>query len=143
MTVAGLRVVVTFVMLLGSAQVLAVAQTADSVSSAPSASTSRPLLRYTLPPDKLEKAYVLYLLNGWLYLLTTIYGILVLYLMLRTRFGVRLRDLAQRTSRFRFVQAVIVMSLFIVVLQLLQLPFDSYNHHVELKYGLSVQHWGS
>ena len=52
------------------------------------------LLQYTLPPDKLEKAYALYLLNGTLYFVTTAWSFLVLYLMLRTKFGVRLRNLA-------------------------------------------------
>ncbi len=113
--------------------------------SAPVTATvpSHPLLQYTLPPDKLEKAYALYLLNGTLYFVTTVWSFVVLYLMLRTRFGVRLRNLANTVSRFRVLQAVIVMSLFVIVLQLTQLPFDSYQHHVSLKYGLSVQHWGS
>ena len=30
-----------------------------------------------------------------------------------------------------------------LVLELAQLPFDMYEHHISLKYGLSVQHWGS
>ncbi len=119
------------------------AQVPSDATSTPAASSSKPLLQYTLPPDKLKKAYALYLLNGWLYFITTIYGFLVLYLMLWTRFGARLRDTAQRTSSFRFVQAVIVMSLFVLVLQLLQLPFDMYNQHISLQYGLSVQHWSS
>ena len=38
-----------------------------------------------LPPDKLEKAYALYLLNGTLYFVTTAWSFLVLYLMLRTQ----------------------------------------------------------
>jgi STE24 endopeptidase len=107
------------------------------------ADSSHALLQYTLPPDKLEKAYALYLLNGTLYFVTTVWGFLVLYLMLRTRFGVRLRNLATSASRFRMVQAAIVMSVFVLVLALAQLPFDSYQHHVSLKYGLSVQHWDS
>jgi Zn-dependent protease with chaperone function len=41
------------------------------------------------------------------------------------------------------VQAAIVMSVFVLVLELAQLPFDGYEHHVSLKYGLSVQHWSS
>jgi Zn-dependent protease with chaperone function len=41
------------------------------------------------------------------------------------------------------VQAVIVMSLFVLALSLVQLPFDGYEHHVRLQYGLSVQQWGS
>ena len=110
-----------------------------SASSAP----SHQLLQYTLPPDKLEKAYALYRLNGTLYFVTTAWSLLVLYLMLRTRFGVRLRDWAEGTSRFRVLQAVIVMSLFVLVLELTQLPLDAYEHHIGLKYGLSVQHWGS
>jgi STE24 endopeptidase len=105
--------------------------------------SGRPLLQYTLPPDKLEKAYALYLLNGALYFVTTAWGFLVLYLMLRTRFGVRLRNLATRVSRFRVVQAVVALSVFVLVLELAQLPFDSYEHSVSLRYGLSVQHWGS
>ena len=115
---------------------------AQSLQPAASLDSSRPLLQYTLPPDKLEKAYALYLLNGTLYFVTTVWSFLVLYLMLRTRFGVRLRNLATSLSRFRVVQAAIVMSVFVLVLELTQLPFDSYDHHVSLKYGLSVQHWG-
>ena len=41
------------------------------------------------------------------------------------------------------LQAAIVMSVFVLVVELTQLPFDSYEHHVSLQYGLSVQHWGS
>ena len=83
------------------------------------------------------------LLNGALYFVTTVWGFLVLYLMLRTRFGAWLRNLATTASRFRVLQAAIVMSLFVLVLELTQLPFDGYDHHVSLKYGLSVQHWDS
>ncbi len=105
--------------------------------------SSHPLRQYTLPPDKLEKAYALYLLNGTLYFVTTAWSFVVLYLMLRTRFGVWLRNLAIAASRFRVLQAAIVMSVFVLVVELTQLPFDSYEHHVSLQYGLSVQHWGS
>ncbi len=112
-------------------------QTADNSAN------SRPLLQYTLRPDKLQKAYALYLLTGTLYFVTTGWSFLVLYLMLRTRFGARLRDWAECASRFRVIQAIIVMSLFVLVLELAQLPFDSYQHHISLQYGLSVQHWGS
>jgi len=108
-----------------------------------SSSNSHPLLQYTLPPDKLQKAYALYLLNGTLYFVTAGWSLLVLCLMLRTHFGARLREWAERASRFRALQAVIVMSLFVLVLALAQLPFDAYEHHISLQYGLSVQHWGS
>jgi STE24 endopeptidase len=112
----------------------------------PEAATATPahgLVHYTLPADKLEKARALYVTQGTLYFLTTAWSFLVLYLMLRTRFGVRLRNFAESTSRFRIVQAAIVMSLFVLVLELTQLPFDLYEHSLGLKYGLSVQSWGS
>jgi STE24 endopeptidase len=108
-----------------------------------SSPNAQPLLQYSLPPDKLTKAYALYLLDGALYFVTTLWGFVVLWLMLRMHFGARLRDWADRLSRRRFVQAVVVMCLFAFVLQLTQLPFDMYEHHVGLKYGLSIQHWGS
>src|ERR1700690_3759140 len=106
-------------------------------ASAESASlaSSQQILHYTLPPDKLQKAYALYLLNFTLYFVTVAWSLIVLYLMLRTRFGAWLRNLAERISRFRVVQAAVVMSLFVLVLQLTQLPFDGYQHHVSLQYG--------
>jgi len=94
---------------------LAPAQTLQAIATF---DPSRPLLQYSLPPDKLEKAYALYLLNGTLYFVTTAWGFLVLYLMLRTKFGVRLRNLATTVSRFRVVQAAMVMFVFVLVLEL-------------------------
>jgi len=119
------------------------AETSQPPSTNSAEQAAQPTLHYSLPPDKLTKAYALYLLDGSLYFITTLWSFVVLWLMLRTRFGVRLRDWAERASRWRFVQAAIVMVLFAFVLQLLQLPFDVYEHHVSLNYGLSVQHWGS
>ena len=91
----------------------------------------------------MSKAYALYVLEGTLYFITTLWGFLILWVMLRAHLGPRLRDWAARASRRRFVQAVVVMSLFVLVLEIASLPFDAYEHHVSLKYGLSVQHWGS
>ena len=122
-----------------AAQSAAAQNTSDEATSTQASS----LIHYSLPPDKLKKSYALYLTSGVLYFVTTVWGFLVLYAMLRTRFGARLRDLAVRASRFRVVQAVIVMSLFFLLLQVVQLPFDAYEHHIGLQYGLSVQHWGS
>lgn len=130
------------ILLLISAGNLAGASSTPPPTDSTSAS-SRPLLQYSMPPDKLAKAYALYLLDGALYFVTTLWSFLVLWLMLRQRFGARLRDWAEKASRRRFVQAVIVMSLFVLVWELAQLPFDLYGHHIGLKYGLSVQPWGS
>ena len=70
------------------------------------ARVSLPLLQYSLPPDKLAKAYALYRHRRFaLYFVTDAVDFLVLLLMLRTRFGARLRDWAEQVSRCRFVQA--------------------------------------
>ena len=110
------------------------------------ASTTTPpggFLHYTLPPDKLAQAYALYRIHVSLYFITTLYVFLVLWLMLRTHFGPRLRDVAERVSRFWLVRATIVIGLFFATLELLQLPFSIFRHHISLEYGLSVQQWGS
>ena len=113
-------------------------------TKAPSATTQASgLLHYTLPPDKLAQAYALYRIDVSLYFVTTVYLFLVLWLMLRTRFGARLRDLAERVSRFWLVRAAVVIALFLVTLEVLQLPFGVYRQHVSLEYGLSVQQWSS
>jgi STE24 endopeptidase len=111
--------------------------------AAGNSTSSQPLLQYSLSPDKLAKSYALYRIDGSLYFITTLWSFIVLWLMLRTRFGAGLRNLAERASRWRFVQALIVMCLFVLVLELTQLPFEMYSHHVGLSYGLSVQGWGS
>lgn len=111
--------------------------------SASTASQAGGLLHYTLPPDKLAQAYALYRIDVSLYLITTFYVLLVLWLMLRTRYAVRLRDLAERVSRFWLARAAIVIVLFLLTLELLQLPFSLYRHHISLEYGLSVQQWSS
>ena len=120
---------------------VAAAQAPSEVSGAVAVS-SRPLLQYSLPPDKLAKAHALYLLDGTLYFVTTLWSLVVLWMMLRFRFGPRLRSLAASVSSYRLVQAAIVMSLFVLVVELTNLPFHIYEHHISLQYGFSVQHWG-
>ncbi len=133
------------VLLLSATNEIVVAQS-PSATPAAASSTSAPsgqMLQYSLPPDKLAKAYALYVVNGALYCAAGLWSIVVLCLMLRARFGERLRTWAERTSRFGFVQAVVVMSLFVLVMELAQLPFDMYGEHISMKYGRSVQTWAS
>ncbi len=143
MHMARLRLLLVSVLILLSVPGSLTASNPELRSPSILASASQPLLQYSLPPDKLAQAYALYLLDGTLYFVTAIWGFLVLWLMLRQRFGQRLGELAQHISRHRLVQPVIVMSLFVLAVELTQLPFALYEHHIGLKYGLSVQHWPS
>lgn len=112
-------------------------------STGAAAQTSPTLLQYALPPDKLQKAHALYLTDCTMYFVVTAWSLLVLYGMLRSRFAGGLQRLAQSASRLRIVQAAIVMPLFVLLFELMQLPLDSYHHHLSLQYGLSIQSWGS
>ena len=140
----------TWLLIIGVSLVLLIVAGPTCISAqnyppqAAAAATQPPgMIHYSLPPDKLQKSYALYLIGVALYFVTTAWGFLVLYGMLRMHFGGRLRDLAVRASHVRLLQAAIVMSLFFFTLQVLQLPFDVFEHHIRLQYGLSVQHWGS
>ncbi len=112
---------------------------APAVSSPPAATTTA----YTLPPDKLQKAKALYLLEGRMRLIDTIYSFAILLAALFFGIAARYRDLAESVSARRFVQALIAVPLLLLTIDFLGLPLDAYQHHVSLQYGLSVQRWGS
>jgi STE24 endopeptidase len=69
--------------------------------------------------------------------------LLILFLFIRWRWVVKWRDWAERTSSRRFVQALIVVPLFAFSFTMLRLPFAIYGHRLSLKFGLSIQGWGS
>jgi STE24 endopeptidase len=119
------------------------AQVAGDAPAQASARVTRTITQYSLPPNELEKAHVLYTVRITLHFVETVYGILLLLFVLRFRLGVKFRDLAERATRFRFVQAFIFLPLLTLVIDGLSLPFGLYSHHLSLHYGLSVQHWGS
>jgi STE24 endopeptidase len=125
---------------------LAVAQPGPSPSPSSSASQRIPLppvTAYTLPPDKLEKAHALYIIQGWLFLVSTVYGLVILALLLRWGWVAKFRDWSERASSSRFAQAMVVIPLFTIALSVLTLPPSIYQQHVSRQFGLSVQSWSS
>jgi STE24 endopeptidase len=98
---------------------------------------------YTLPPDKLAKAEALYKIRTSLYLFGMIFGIVVLWVLLKLRIAPALRDLAERAGKNRFIQALIFVPLLTLLIAVISLPVDIYHHRVSLAYGLSVQSWPS
>ena len=99
--------------------------------------------QYTLPPDKLAKSKALYDLRGKLRIIDTAYSLLVLLALLALGIAAKYRDWAERVSKYRFVQALIFVPLFMLTLTVLGLPMDAYQQHISREYGLSVQGWGS
>lgn len=98
---------------------------------------------YSLPPDKLAKARHLAGVRVSMHFADEIWGILYLLLLLSCGAIAWFRDLAHRVGRIRWVQCYVFLLLFTLASFLLDLPLELYSHHLSLKYGLSIQHWGS
>ncbi len=99
--------------------------------------------RYTLPPEKYEKAVAYSRAHYRLYFLNAAYGLLVLLLVVGWRVAPKLRDRAERASQRRLAQVVIYAPLLLLLLAILGLPTDIYGHWLSLKYEQSIQGWGS
>jgi STE24 endopeptidase len=74
----------------------------------------------------------------WIEAWSTLITVALAWLMLRARFGARLRDFAERRTRGPFLQAFIVALAFLVVLAIALLPWEMYvNFFREHQYGMS------
>ena len=127
-------------------QSLSSSQTAPANPSMPTASirsgTSH-ITGYTLPPDLYRKAVNLGKIRFRLALLGFPYSLVVLWLVLRWKFGPKYRDWAEAFSGRRFLQSVVFAPLLLVTTAVLTLPLDIYGESVEKQYGISIQSWSS
>jgi Zn-dependent protease with chaperone function len=123
---------------------------ASSASTAaqapPTTAESQPqqiVTEYTLPPDLYKKARRLGEIRFQLAIIDFVYGLIVLWLILRLKLAPKYRFWAERVASNRFLQAVIFAPLLILTMDVLGLPADIYENWVNRVYGLSVQGWGS
>ena len=114
----------------------------SSLNAAPQAAT-KIVTAYTLPPELYKKTERLSKIRLEFILVGTIYGLIVLWLILRLKFAPKYRDWAERASSNRFVQVLVFAPLLILTSDILGLPQEIYAHTVLRNYGLSVQGWGS
>ncbi len=98
---------------------------------------------YSLPPEKLAKAQHLEAVRTVTHFGSTFWSILTLFLILQLGIAARIRNVANNLSKNRLAQCAIFFLLFLVLSTILDLPIGLYAHHVQLQYGLSVQHWVS
>jgi len=119
------------------------AQAQSTAEPAVVSSNQQKTAEYTLPPDKLAKSKTLYELYLKLRILETAWGFLILLGILGFGVAARYRDWAVSASGNSFVQALIVVPILLLTIDLLQFPFSIYGHHISLEYGFSVQGWGS
>jgi Zn-dependent protease with chaperone function len=113
-------------------------------ATTPEARTKKaPVEAYTLPPEKYKKAVAYSRARYRLYFVDSLYGFIVLLLILAWRLGPKYRDWAERASSRRFLQAVIFTPLVLLTISVLGLPTDIYGHWLSRKYEISIQGWGS
>ena len=79
----------------------------------------------------------------WLQLWDFLSTVVVMWLLLRFRLSIRMRDLAERITRFRPLQTAIYWVQFIVVVSVVTFPLTIYEGYIrEHKYGLLNQTFG-
>jgi Zn-dependent protease with chaperone function len=117
------------------------APASTAVPSAPAQPASTQA--YSLPPDKLAKAIRLSHIQLALEIIGSLWGLIVLWLLLATRWAAGLAAWAERLLPRRWLQGLLFFAAFIVITTLADLPLDAIGHAVSRSYGISVQGWGS
>lgn len=124
----------------------ATAQTPATPIAQPSTSTSPSpasikITAYTLPPERAKKAHDLNRIYFRYSLISFFYGLIALWLILRAKLAPMYRDWAEKISSRRLLQVLVFSPLFILTLDLLELPLGIYRHWLSTSYGLSISSW--
>jgi Zn-dependent protease with chaperone function len=104
---------------------------------------ANPQQAYSLPPEKLAKAIALSRIRHILELVSALWGLAFLWILLATRAAAGLAAWAERLVKPSWLQGLIFFAVLLVILTLASLPLDWYGQHVSLRFGISVQGWGS
>ncbi len=115
------------------------ARAAMAETSTPQASSAKPA--YTLPADKLAQAEALARTETILHFGDALWGLAVLYLLLRTRAAAGMEAWIARHTRNGAVQGLQFFALLLLIMTVAELPVDAYAHWVSLSAGISVQGW--
>ena len=121
----------------------AVTVAAQAPSPTVQAETAKKVTAYTLPPDRYKKARDLSRIHFRLALIDFVYGLVVLWVVLRGKLSSKYRDWAEKSSSHRILQALIYAPVVLLTMDILGLPTEIYGHGVSRKFGISVQGWKS
>ncbi len=100
--------------------------------------------RYTLTPEKRAKAVAYSRARYTLYFVGVVFSLALYWLLWRLGVAVRFRDWSRRLSPRHFVQCVLFVPLFLLVVSLLEFPLDYYSGFLlEHRFDLSTQGFGS
>ncbi len=96
-----------------------------------------------VPPDKKARSDAYFEGGYWLILWDFIYTVVVMLLLLQAGWSAKMRNLAERITRFRPLQTALYWIQFLLLTSLLQFPLTVYEGYVrEHKYGLATQTFG-
>lgn len=150
-----LNIMFATVFLFASAATMAAPASQPPGKSAASAvATPAPVTHFD--PEAATQAYIAQLSPGartrsdayfeggyWLILWGLLYGLGVAWLLLGTRLSARMRDLAEKLSRFKWLQTAIYSVQYILLTAVLGFPLSLYQDFFrEHQYGLSNQNFG-
>ena len=94
----------------------------------------------TIPPKALARSDAYFEGGYWLQLWDLVVGLAVAWLLLGTGWSRRVRDFAERATRFKWLQATIYGAIYILLITLLTLPWAAYEGYFrEHQYGMSNQ----
>ncbi len=96
-----------------------------------------------MPPDQRARSDAYFEGGYWLILWDFLSSAFVLWLMLHFRWSAKMRNLAERITRFRPLQTVLYWVQFILIFSVLTFPLGIYEGYFrEHKYGLLNQNFG-
>jgi STE24 endopeptidase len=101
------------------------------------------MLEYRPPPAEYARAKAYSNARYRHFFVNNLYGFLVLLALLRWRTAPWLRNLAERVSSRRSVQLLIFAPAILLIIGVLNLPSDIWDHWLERGFGLSAQTWTS
>jgi STE24 endopeptidase len=98
---------------------------------------------YRLTRDKYEKAVTYSRASYALYFGSVFLIVVTLLIILQSGIAARYRDWAERASDRWWIQGLVCLPLLLLTVDFVELPLHVYGHVLSLRYGLSVESWGS
>jgi STE24 endopeptidase len=96
-----------------------------------------------IPAEKTARSDAYFEGGYWLILWDFLYGSAIAFLLLNTRWSAKMRDLAERASRFKPIQTFLYYLQYLIVVAILGFPLSVYEDYFrEHRYGLATQTFG-